>query len=629
MPRSEEREYGRDLHGVLHSRPNAWIEQDVRSTATHESFYAPQNELIDEKAPTGKRTSRYDSIGPNNVRFATAASHASPAISELNERIRALETQLGNRLNGSNEIRPKEIDATTVQSHETGESYTARWRKSIAYPSQIKPQLRERTWMEFICKAPTEDLEYAIDVLIEEPPYEDFKSTSNPKNKTRADKRNIELEHGVRKQGSPNSTIYGATTVSDRIRINSPLILRALTDIDASLEQTTPMVMLRPFKFLVHHQEQIRDLHRRSTTENVKLASSSEPDEITTTLSTEASLKVSHYNHDASPPQEPSSVEHLQCLINFIDIYLKPVLQRFSKDVDDQICFRDLWYIFAPGENVYFPLKHPRGPLAVNILGSTAPEIFQSRYEITWRACGTGGGRPRPVTGQNRSQDFETEPFWVNLYYIDFDGRFFCPIIHKFCIPPFTGTRTITSLDFYPVRFQPDFQKIIQDHIEKGWEVYKSITEVHTHAYYAGPTLTAQPCGCSIKTDPPKSEYVESEVIMDFRTTLRANPSWRPATMSFKPPPIDPDRPDLLNPNPARSWITTKSAVPRVLADYIYDDYQIDEERAEIFRKQESIFSPISTGMVTNQELVSAKNMMILAGRVFGYVLKTRTFGRL
>ena len=615
LPRTVDRADGPDLREVSHGQTTTLVEQDARSTTTHESSHARHYESIGRKTAISDRISGYDSAGSHNMRFVRAASQAERTISELNGRVRALEMQLSAKPNGSHEGRLREIDATTTRSHETTESFAAQWRNSSAYPPDIKPQLCEKTWAEFSSKGPTDDLEYAIDVLMEEPSYEDLMSISNPKNKKRADKRNTDVEHDLRKNSLLNSTVHGTKPVPSRIRINSPLILRALADIDASLEVTTSMVMLRPFKFLVHHDEQIRDLYRGLEMNNINLAAGKEASETSAALSSEASLETSQPGGNADLPQRTSSIEHLQCLINFIDTYLNETVQKYQSDVDDEISFRDLWYIFTPGANVYFPLKHPRGPLAV-ALGSSAPEIFQSRYNILWRVCGTGGGRPRPITGQSRGQGLEIEPFWVNLYYIDFDGRFFCPITHKFGIMPFTGKRQITTLEFYPIRFQPDSQKTMQDHTEKGWEIYRSITETHSHYYYAGPTLTAQPCGCSIKTDPPASEYVESEVIVDFRTTLMAKPSWRPETMGFQPPPIDPERRDLLIPNQERLWVNSnKTAVPRLARDNIYDDYLIDEERAEVFRDQAKIFSPVANGTVGNQEQVSARSMCLLPGR--------------
>ena len=103
----------------------------------------PQNELIARNTPSSDRCSGADSVGSQNVRFAAAASHADRTIADLGERVRALEAQLGTRLDGSVETSLPEIDAITVQSYKTAESFTAWRRDSRADAQHTKFELSE------------------------------------------------------------------------------------------------------------------------------------------------------------------------------------------------------------------------------------------------------------------------------------------------------------------------------------------------------------------------------------------------------------------------------------------------------------------------------------------------------
>jgi hypothetical protein len=234
------------------------------------------------------------------------------------------------------------------------------------------------------------------------------------------------------------------------------------------------------------------------------------------------------------------TLQHVRCLTEFIDLYIKPTIHRLENNSDGTIQFRDLWYIFRPGENIDMPLRLPRGPVSFDAM-TTTPEIFQTRYEMLWRVTGTGGDRPNLSIAESRNGGAtlsKPNPFRVNCYYIDFDGKYFCPTIHTFSIMPFKGERDITSLDFFPVRFLKSARDMLRAHQDKGRMIFDNIA-TFTHYYYAGPTLVVQPCGCPLQNDPLHQEHVESEVIVDFRVPLIKNPAWRPKVAVWKAPPVE------------------------------------------------------------------------------------------
>ena len=488
------------------------------------------------------------------------------------------------------------------------------------------PQLLERTWFDFMNKHATEKCDYAIEILAEDPRYYhitkavDKSDWKNSKYRT--------LKPGPGHEASPIPSWPGEET-PNRIRINSQWILNVLADIDKTVDASGPIVMLRPFKFLVHYEDKIRDKLR-------KLDHDLEDSDTTAVKAPEAhaatSTLESAQRSYLKAPQDAEimkvTFQHLQCVVEFIDRYIKPTMNRLGNSSSGKIKFKDLWYIFKPGDDIFMPLRGPRGPASFDAVVST-PEIFQDRYNMMWRVTGVGGGRPRLSLAPSRHTSFrKRNPFKVNAYYIDFDGRFFCPTTHTLSIMPFTGEREISTLDFFPVRFMERAHHSVSDHLNKGKIVFDNIAAAFTHYYYSGPTLTVQPCGCQMQKQPLSQEHVESEVIVDFRLTLQRNPSWRPEPTLWKAPPVDPS--ELQERFTVRYWSAgSKAKLENSEYDNVYDDHHIDRERALFFRNSEPIFSPVPSGWLSNESMVPEKDVLLLPGRAFAFVLRTRTFAPL
>ena len=325
------------------------------------------------------------------------------------------------------------------------------------------------------------------------------------------------------------------------------------------------------------------------------------------------------------------SLRHLRCLADFIDQYIKPTMTQLQYATNSgKIRFKDLWFLFQPGETIYMPLRLRQGPVSVNAAMST-PEIFQERYNLIWRVTGVGGGRQNLTHAQSRDLALrKSNPLKVNCYYIDFDGRYFCPITHTYSVVPFRGEMDISSLPFFPIRFLKNPESAIQGHLDMGKVNFNNIVSSYTHYYYSGPTLVSQPCGCPISELPQPSlhqEHVESEVIVDFKVALMRRPSWRPNILDWKPPPTD--HRELQERCPIRYFSDhARTRIQRSEIDHIYDDYNIDRQRAFAFRNKEQIFAPIPSSMLSNESIIPEKDVLLLPDRVFAFVLRTRTFGK-
>lgn len=478
-----------------------------------------------------------------------------------------------------------------------------------AEQQQIIPQILEKNWPDFMNKHTAENDEYAIEVLIGDPQYQNQKTTAVKSDRKHGKGRGTVPVLDSQNDPKPSERTNGQVPVANRIRINSMSILKALKNIDEHIDASASMVMMRPFKFLVHYEHQIRELVRIL----------------------EQQLSPTESNTSQKATQE-ETLQHMHCLVGFMDRYIKPILSRLENISNRKISFRELWYLFKPGDDIYIPLHVQGGSITTDAISNT-PEIFQNRYERSWKVTGTSGGRPNISVAQNRNANLKSNSFKVDCYYIDFYGKYYRPLVHTFEIMPFKGERDIISLDFYPSRYlaisYPERQAALNTITEgEGKTLFDGISRGFRHCYYSGPTLRRHPCGCSMENGPTIQEHIESEVIIDFKMTMLKHPSWRPPQEPWKEPVVE--RRELHETFPVQYWSDhSRTKLEHTEYDQVYNDYFIDMERAMIFKNNEQILAPIPTGLANNENMVHEKDYDLLPGRVFGFVLRTRTFAPL
>ena len=499
--------------------------------------------------------------------------------------------------------------------------------ESLSLP-HVVPQLCQRSWSDFMNKHVESEFEYAVEILMGDPALPS--SAKDPVNPAPAPGKGRKLN--VTLKGALHSAISadgsGSAGVPERIRINSAEILQALADIDRNIDPTTPIVMLRPFKFLIHYEDKIRAAMQKaeleikgSSGESHGLDSSSEQ------VGTESSSSAQNSSSSSTVDNQGSTFQHLQCLVDFVDRFIKPTTDRLQDVSEAKVTFQNLWYIFNPGDDIFMPLRLPQGRTSFDA-AKTIPEVFQGRYNMMWRVISTAGGRPNLAASQSRTASLKKPNiFKVRCYYIDFDGRYFLPTIHTFSILPFKGEREITSLEFFPTRYLKTAKEQIADHFDKGKMIFDDIAASFSHYYYTGPTLTSQPCGCPLQSEHRHQEHVESEVIVDLRTALIRNPSWRPKATLWKM--LAAERREVEGTCRVRFWKDAERSKPHSFErDHVYDDYHIDRERAVAFKQRETIFNPIPSSWLCNESMVPKKDVILLPGRVFAFVLRTRSFGK-
>lgn len=414
----------------------------------------------------------------------------------------------------------------------------------------------------------------------------------------------------------------------DRIRINSiPLltILRHVCGNEFKDSLDRPMVVLRPYKPLIYHlktlQEKLNILNSRW---GVGMQSLSGTDAVdpTSPVQTEAQRTEVDESKELEPDEEapPTAAElhesaeardDLQCLIRFLEERLANIHRRLDQK-KPKVFFHDLWHVFKPGTLLF----------------------IDDKPDMAWKVLQATGGRNYLSTRSHDSSTSGVEfakigPFLLDCYYIDYDGQEFGPMQYVHAIKPFEGEMDITSLGIYPVQYSANCAERLKQLSSRG-ETFVKASKIQ-HMYCKGRTLTRTPSGRPINMV-SHSEDLDSPVIIDFDRTLRINPEWRPRIGWEEA---------CVQSSLETSEMTLKAYTSCGDSGNCYDnyccmndnivyDYSWDRQRMNDFveerekqignKQQKEVQGPSSE--VHNDE------WKLLPNRVFGFVLRTRKWGK-
>lgn len=285
--------------------------------------------------------------------------------------------------------------------------------------------------------------------------------------------------------------------VPDRIRINSAQLIDALSEISGLLasvdEPLKSLVMLRPFKFLVTHETDIRKYYEKSKETVAKIHADGMTEEqrdgsekASSNLKAAQPLRGEPGNHTSSDATVPGStsakspesksenqdgghkgddhqeqegakkskqlLEEFQTLIELLDNDLKPLFnlrQGLLEGSVKDIAFADLWFLLRPGEEVCIEGKPGQIYRVIEVQGGR-PDLCTS-YELrnaslpSW--CPQGG-----------SEYFsdESTTLRVSLYYLKYDGIRLRPCGSVEEVRKYDGLRPIDSLTVYPIKYLKD-----------------------------------------------------------------------------------------------------------------------------------------------------------------------------
>ncbi|KAI1359010.1 hypothetical protein F5Y08DRAFT_93202 [Xylaria arbuscula] len=426
-----------------------------------------------------------------------------------------------------------------------------------------------------------------VEALVEEPRYSLSLASTNQQSSD-------ELRKSF---GGPDSHPSEKDRSSEpyRLRIRSNLLLRALKEITGTNLLIGPhehrLLMLRPFKFLVHFEEKIKKfITEAENKEQIDKNTGINKDRVTVKQSPIPMPRAE------GPVIETRALEELKVLRTLVDTHLKgsTELQRGIGPAVRKITFNELWYIFKPGYEIRTP--------------------GQSQIQV-YRIAKVTGGRdiiaPQPTTdnsASNKLKDdgFSEGAFVIECFYIHFDGSRFGPVNTTFQIRKFNDARDINTLPVIPFQCcaaAEDTRKRLMSRGKKFTELSGPGTSAHRK--YKGLTLDRNP------------EQVESEVIIDFELAFLQTIINRPS-LGLRDKLVDDDMGEVGDVR----LVHHVCSVPGCCGnDITFDDYEIDDIERDSFKAD---YMYLFDDNPEHPSQLTSEHLILLPPHVYGFVLRTR-----
>ncbi|TDZ24191.1 ATP-dependent zinc metalloprotease FtsH [Colletotrichum orbiculare MAFF 240422] len=320
-----------------------------------------------------------------------------------------------------------------------------------------------------------------------------------------------------------------------------------------------------------------------------------------------------------------SPVDVMRSYIGFVEKYILPIKGRLREGKDktrSRVRYDDIPYLFKPGELIYWPLENKPGQT-----------LHRSATQSVWRMVS--------CTPHAEFSDWDSMKAgrtdrltMLDVYCLDYTGEKVVPVWRTIDFAWFKGERTIGSLEAYPLKFQPNHESILEEYKASGENFRACVAGGFKHLYYSGWTFITDVDGEAAIDEKGglirHPEYVESEVIVDFKETLRSFPLWETRTGSRY--------------IPSTPWPPAYCE----LSCYIWEEYSTDRHGKRRGRVYNTFNVPTANflwekdalGWVEQDHVLSKdvhpedddwsdENLALLPKRLFGYILRERRFARL
>lgn len=402
-----------------------------------------------------------------------------------------------------------------------------------------------------------------------------------------------------------------------RIRFQSPALLAILAKVQNETWSSRQRTYSRPFCTLLYFYPRMKDV----------LADLQEKwGRHTDTASPLAAESVAE--HFSEPVDDcPAALAALQCFLDFFEKEVLPDCCRFDNldsHSDVSVRFDDLGYLFKAGDNLHRPTESNARDFK---------RIWRAFY-IRLPTVSLNQSAKDAHLGQEleATKDFD---FQVGAFYLDFNGEEFVTVPKSFSIRPYIGSRPVTSLPIYPLRFIPDAKTRLEAAIEGGQRTLHYISE--RHCTYNAWTVTRTPSGEPIVdaitgTTVQHAEHVNSEVMVDFSEAFQACPAWKPAFQILRRQPVEQevasDDFSILswsNANRDKVLGQSNELIPLRTGVSAWQSNQYLSENA-LLRK---ISDNHSRGQLTTGADLRREDLVLLTWRVFAYVFTERKFAQL
>jgi hypothetical protein len=563
-------------------------------------------------------------------------NETSPAISDLREQIKRLETRLMG-IEGHVSINE------AVGFPEGDETSSAAHANDLDHLTNLNyiPQVQKCNFREFKNRFGGEEARYAIDVLVsgnlfeqeylEEQRLRD-RLFEHGKSNPRGAKRKAEAI--IKETNRSNSALrqdQADRVWIRRIRLQAPALLQILAKVQGETWSSRPRTYDRPFCTLLHFHPQVKQA-LAELEEKWDIQSEGHHSDSTATTP-----RVDGHGRDDedSLDDSQSSLAILRTYVEFMDTEVVPESHRYDDldyKSDEKIIFSDLCYLFKLGGYIYKRLD-----------GNTSGEDSDHQMgQRIWRVYFVNDAiRNYNLTPPDHRKYSTVEPsehdsilFTVHAYHIDYTGDEFCVVTKIFKISPYEGWKSINALPIYPLRFHPNHEGYFDASLKTGNQVLQFVES--KHAFYNAWTIMRTPEG-GFATDAngvivKHPEYINSEVMVDFGEAFQACPSWRPNRTILK---TEFTNKILISDDfPVRYWSgKDRTKLLRETREIIPYRTGVHHLKRNKFVLEDRFLSAVSQnhqrGQPTTKVFLTKNEMILMHCRVFAYVFQERKFAQL
>ncbi|KAM0132142.1 hypothetical protein ACHAP3_006579 [Botrytis cinerea] len=490
------------------------------------------------------------------------------------------------------------------------------------------PKLNPVEWKKFKQIHSLSDDIYAIDVLIGEPNITSV-GTRYRSQQMMQDSRGGSLREvgysDQKKTSQPSGKFpaVGQTALPERIRINSQYIIRILGKICRNLFsniRNSPVLLFRPFKALIFYEEKIRAYHtvlNAKFGKKTEIVGDTEPKDLSIAVGSAGqtlfTIIEGHSNESASKTEVESTSDHsteadnlglgseaefneFNCLIEFMDHYIKDRKKYLESSSCQKVVFSDIWHLFKPGDEV-MEGKLPQAYRVISVNSKKHRFKRQSRWVSDAKVAIDYG----PVT--------------VHCVCIDYDGKLLGPVSKHFTIQEYEGEQNVASLPVYPLRFYKEMNREVL--VDRGKLFLETAGVKHMHC--TGLTLDTR-------------DEVDSQVMIDFEEALLQHQSWVPSIENLANA-----APDSEVENEEEVFNNCDSICCK--SEICHNDSYVDRNRKKSFigsqystvswRYSSLTLVPRSLQEARGDNFPSQDELLIMSYRVFGFILRSRKWAKL
>lgn len=265
-------------------------------------------------------------------------------------------------------------------------------------------------------------------------------------------------------------------------------------------------VWLRPFKYLVAYEAEIKRALREAELKTDQLNVESRSSDLAVSIQTDSEVATIPVHRrgevDADDAIDVSSLiaerDQLRCLVDFMDSDMRDIFEvkrQVANQTLKEVAFEHLWLLYAPGDLVYtsetsedtstyqaYRVLHVTGGRP--ILDTLNSCRFDSINDRDWEDESETEEKARDTV---RSSSSITTPLMIDCFSIDFDGNRLGPKSRRFVVPMFPGKRKVNMLEVYPSFSLSQHEKRRNQLIERG----RKFTQLAngTHKKYSGMTV--------------------------------------------------------------------------------------------------------------------------------------------